>query len=163
VTAQTVSAWRKALGVPQVNEGTERLYRDYAPERLPPEVQEKGWVLANSPENRMKKLKGIRGRTPSRKMLPILKAARKKAHSAQAREKAGATLRRLGIRPPSVESPWTPDEDALLGTMPDSEVAVLTGRTRDAVRRRRQKLGRQWGYYSRKRGAEAGPDRSRPS
>src|SRR5262245_26036013 len=39
VTAQTVTRWRQALGVPQVNEGTARLYVAYAPERLTPEVQ----------------------------------------------------------------------------------------------------------------------------
>jgi hypothetical protein len=35
VSGQTVTQWRKALGVQPRNEGTMRLYRDWAPERLP--------------------------------------------------------------------------------------------------------------------------------
>src|SRR4051794_27994816 len=37
VTAQTVTKWRKALGVPEHNDGTRRLRRDYFPEVLTPE------------------------------------------------------------------------------------------------------------------------------
>lgn len=36
---------------------------------------------------------------------------------------------------------WTAEQTALLGTMPDAEVAALTGRTTDAVRIRRTRLG----------------------
>jgi len=37
--------------------------------------------------------------------------------------------------------PWSPEEDALLGTMPDDEVARRTRRNRTAVFLRRQNLG----------------------
>jgi hypothetical protein len=47
----------------------------------------------------------------------------------------------LGINPS-----WEPAEDALLGTMPDEEVAARTGRTLGAVRERRAKLDID-GYY----------------
>lgn len=36
---------------------------------------------------------------------------------------------------------WTPEETALLGTMPDAEVAAQTGRTHAAVRGMRSRLG----------------------
>jgi hypothetical protein len=36
---------------------------------------------------------------------------------------------------------WTADEEALLGTMPDAEVAERTGRTVEAVRCHRKQLG----------------------
>ena len=36
---------------------------------------------------------------------------------------------------------WTPEEEALLGTMPDAEVAERTGRTVEAVRCHRKQLG----------------------
>jgi hypothetical protein len=37
---------------------------------------------------------------------------------------------------------WTPKEDALLGKLPDAEVAARTGRSAGAARARRLKLGR---------------------
>jgi hypothetical protein len=55
VTAQTVRVWRKALGVPKMNEGSARLHRDYTPLRLPPEVQERARRAASSPEANAKK------------------------------------------------------------------------------------------------------------
>ncbi len=36
---------------------------------------------------------------------------------------------------------WTPDDIALLGTLPDTEVARRTGRTVNAVRLKREELG----------------------
>jgi hypothetical protein len=36
---------------------------------------------------------------------------------------------------------WTPEQDRLLGTMPDDEVARRVGRTRMAVQKRRFRLG----------------------
>ncbi|HVS34216.1 MAG TPA: hypothetical protein VMS17_01465 [Gemmataceae bacterium] len=39
-----------------------------------------------------------------------------------------------GTRPPAAGHPWEPEEDALLGTMPDEEVAQRTGRTPQAVK-----------------------------
>jgi hypothetical protein len=36
---------------------------------------------------------------------------------------------------------WTPEDIALLGTVPDVEVARRTGRTLEAVRQKREELG----------------------
>src|SRR5437867_12968044 len=47
------------------------------------------------------------------------------------------THKRLGTRPPAAGVPWTADEEALLGTMKDREVAERTGRTESAVSSRR--------------------------
>jgi hypothetical protein len=46
--------------------------------------------------------------------------------------------------------PWTPEEDALLGTMPDPEVARRTGRTPGAVQGRRAALDID-GFYRKRR------------
>ncbi|MBY0528015.1 MAG: hypothetical protein K2R98_31750 [Gemmataceae bacterium] len=62
VTAQTVTKWRKVIEVPQVNEGTRRLYVEYTPERLPPEVQERARAKANGPAANAKKAAARRGR-----------------------------------------------------------------------------------------------------
>jgi hypothetical protein len=60
------------------------------------------------------------------------KEARTKMSEAQAAGDAAAS--RGGV-------PWTAEEDALLGTMKDKEVAARTGRTEDAVSDRRYDLG----------------------
>jgi hypothetical protein len=57
------------------------------------------------------------------------------------------------IRPGYNRGPWwTPREVALLGRLPDGEVAAKVGRSPDAVRRKRERLGtpnprdrRRWG------------------
>jgi hypothetical protein len=49
-------------------------------------------------------------------------------------------LRRVGHRPPDGARLWTAEEDALVGTMLDVEVACRVGRPVGAVRCRRQKL-----------------------
>lgn len=48
--------------------------------------------------------------------------------------------KRLGLRPPNrwAATGWTPEQDALLGTMPDENVAAIVGRTAEAVRCRRR-------------------------
>jgi hypothetical protein len=50
---------------------------------------------------------------------------------------------RLWERSPDVTcgKPWAPEEEALLGTMPDRDVAKRTGHTLNAVWIRRRKLG----------------------
>jgi hypothetical protein len=49
--------------------------------------------------------------------------------------------RRRGVWPSAAERPSEPREDALLGTMPDAEVAAKTDRTLRAVYDRRRQLG----------------------
>ena len=49
--------------------------------------------------------------------------------------------KRRGTRPPWLNDPWPPEHDALLGTLPDAEVAERTGRTLQAVGDRRRQLG----------------------
>ena len=56
---------------------------------------------------------------------------------------AVATQRlKLGIHRPNPKfRPYTAEEDRLMGTMPDEELAKKLGRTFIAVRARREKLG----------------------
>jgi hypothetical protein len=105
VTAQTVWQWRKALGVPQVNEGTARLYRDYAPERLPPEVQAKARAAANSPEANAKKATARQGKPAQPNQAKALAAGRRKNQSLEARRKRGESHRRRGTIPPAAGRP----------------------------------------------------------
>jgi hypothetical protein len=60
-------------------------------------------------------------------------------------------------RPPAAGRPWEPDEDALLGTMPDEEVARRTARTLGAVQNRRVVLDIDGFYRKRRRKPRADP------
>ena len=90
---------RKALGVPQINEGTRRLYIAYTPERLPPEVQERARAKANAPEANAKKAAAKIGKPVIAKVLAELAKGRSRTNTVEARRKHSATNKRRGIRP----------------------------------------------------------------
>jgi hypothetical protein len=66
---------------------------------------------------------------------------RTKAAVSLKRRKLGISLSRPGGRGGSPGPRWTEEEVALLGTMPDEQVAAQTGRTKVAVYLKRRKLG----------------------
>jgi hypothetical protein len=140
VTPQTVSVWRKALEVGRATEGSSRLWRQNAEEVVTEEVRQRAVAAANTPEANAKTSAALRGKP----MLPSAMAAfrryREGPRSPEHRAKIGEALRRIGHRPPDGARLWTAEEDALLGTMPDAEVARRIGRTVRALRDRRQKL-----------------------
>jgi hypothetical protein len=140
VTPQTVCQWRKALGVPRANEGSSRLWRDHFDNRID-KVQPLAGAKAKDPERRAKIAAAKRGKPrPAHVMEALARANRERIVSARTRQKLSEAHRRLGTRPPKAGRPWTPKEDALLGTMPDEQVARLTRRTLNAVLTRRQML-----------------------
>ncbi len=103
----SVWAWRQALGVPKLNEGSARLRTE-----LNAEISEAR--------------RGVR--------LPPDQVERRRR-----------TARELGLRPnPSHVNgrPWTQEELALLGKLPDKEVVARTGRTLKATQQKRLALGR---------------------
>ncbi|HVS39170.1 MAG TPA: hypothetical protein VMS17_26670 [Gemmataceae bacterium] len=60
-----------------------------------------------------------------------------------------------GTWPPAAGRPWEPEEDAVLGTMADEEVAQRTGRTPQAVKCRRFVLDID-GFYRKRRRKSSG-------
>jgi hypothetical protein len=58
----TVWSWRQSLGVPQVNEGTARLYHDYRPEKITAEAYRKMAVTSRTPEARERQAVMKRGK-----------------------------------------------------------------------------------------------------
>lgn len=141
VTAQTVSAWRKALDVPRMNEGTGRLYREYAPDRLDLHARIKARKAMRFPDVREKIAAAKRGKPRPKHVIEAMRKMNKgRPLSDLHRDKIGETLRVRGHRPPWLPPAWTKAEDSLLGKMADVSVAKRTGRTIGAVRCRRAVL-----------------------
>jgi hypothetical protein len=140
VTPQTVTVWRKALGVGRATAGSSRLWQLNVAEVMTPEVRRRAAAGAASPEACAKKSTALRGKPPSPNAVAALVARNKPPRSLEHGQHISEALRRIGHRPPDGARLWTAEEDALLGTMPDAEVARRVGRTVRAVRARRRVL-----------------------
>lgn len=113
VSGTTVWEWRRAFGISRSGtEGSKRLY-DAASERAGAAKRDKPLPGAT----RAKMRKAAAKRTDLRRLLDL-------AHVKRWEGKG-----------------WTAEQTALLGTVPDGELAALTGRTTTAVRLRRTRLG----------------------
>lgn len=154
VSSCTVWSWRKVLDVGQYTEGTLRLHRELFSERIPPEVQVEARKKASLPAANAKKAAAKLGKPRPRDVIEAMRRANLGRNlSAEHRRKISEAARARGVRPPKAGRPWNLEEDALLGTMPDEQVAERTGRTLGAVRERRRLLDID-GYY-RKRNRKA--------
>jgi hypothetical protein len=142
VTAQTVSLWRRALGVGHVNEGTHRLRSDLAYEPGPTAGREKGQAKNSDTARRAKIAAAKRGKPRPPHVIEAMRKGRLGTpHSAEARAKMSAAHKRRGTRPPKAGRPWTAEEEALVRQLPPAEVARRSGRTLKAVYAWRRVLG----------------------
>jgi hypothetical protein len=140
ITPQTVTKWRKALGVPQFNEGTTRLWVEGTPDRLSAETQERARAKANSPEANAKKAAAKLGKPRPAHVLEALRRANTgRKLTAEHRAKIAEANRRNGHRPP-VGRVWESWELALLGAWTDEDLAERTERTVLSVACKRCKL-----------------------
>jgi hypothetical protein len=139
VTPQTVSKWRKEMGVGQMTEGTARLKSVTAAESPGcARARELAHAKLQDPERRRKIGEALRGKPrPDHVVEAMRKGRLGKPQSAEARRKM-SEAKKGKPRPPRRD--WTRDEDALLGEVPDDEVARRTGRRATSVKSRRQKL-----------------------
>jgi hypothetical protein len=139
VTPQTVSKWRKALGVGPNNHGTLRLRREYSREPAAVLALQKACAKAKDPLRCAKIALAKRGKPQPRHVIEAMRKANLgRSPSAETRQKLSEAARRRGTRPPAPHRPWEAWEEALLGVLPDEEVAQRTGRTVKAV------YGRRW-------------------
>lgn len=142
VTPQTVTKWRKAMGVGPVNAGTSELKRRNWEEDWALAARRKALSKARDPERRRKIAESKRGKPRPRHVIEAMTAARLGVPlSAATRAKLSAAHRRRGTRPPKAGRPWKKWEDALLRRERCPEVARSTGRTLIAVYSRRALLG----------------------
>jgi hypothetical protein len=137
VSTCTVWRWRAEIGVEQFTEGTRDLYRRWMPDKLDEEAIRKQRESNRSPEANAKRAAALRGRPmPDHVRQALLKANKGRKVSAETRRR-----RSEAWRPIPKETDWKPEEDALLGTIPDIDVSRQTGRTLAAVRLRRKRRG----------------------
>jgi hypothetical protein len=144
VGSDTVWKWRKALGVDRVTEGTTALLSRWAPETIQSaEANRRREPTLKSPERAAKIAAKLRGKPrPKHVIKALIKANKGRKLSGNHRRKMSEAHKRRGTIPPAMAGPhWTSEEDALLGTMKDRDVAARIGRSESAVSERRYVLG----------------------
>jgi Ni/Co efflux regulator RcnB len=146
VSGQSVTKWRKTLGIPANTSGTLKLRSDYTRE---PNVaiglkraQEKQLDGRRDKARRQKIAAAKRGKKRPKHVIEALRQSHLgKPLSKATRQKMSKSHKRRGTRPPAAGEPWTAEEDAILCTCTPTEAATQTGRTRAAVGSRRSRLG----------------------
>jgi hypothetical protein len=116
VTRQTVTVWRKALGVPPTTAGTSKLRSAHFHEPWAKLAQQKARAKVRDPERRAKIAAAKLGKPrPAHVIEAMRKANLGKRHSAETRRKMSEAHKRRGTRPPAAGRSWTAEEDALIG------------------------------------------------
>lgn len=142
VSTQTVTVWRKVLDVPQATEGTTRLHSEYTKEEPIIAGLKKAQGKVHDPERRRKIADAKRGQPRPPHVLAALRAAHLgRKHSAEELAKRSASHKRRGTIPPKAGRLWTAEEDEAVRTLSTKEAAAKTGRTLEAIRSRRHRLG----------------------
>ena len=141
ITPQTITVWRKAMGVGPTTEGTSQLRSGYAQEDPLAQGRAKGQAKNSDPQRRAKIAAAKRGKKRPRHVIEAMRRGRKgKPQSADARRKISEGLKRSGHRPPKAGRAWTTAEDEYVRTLPPVEVVLKTGRSLQAVYDRRHEL-----------------------
>ena len=146
----TVWQWRRALGVGATTRGASRLRTEYTSEPWAVEAWARRYDAATEPVRRAKIAAARRGKPRPRVIEAMREASLGSHHSEDTRRRMSEAHKKRGTRPPAAGRPWTLEEDAQLGTMPDADAARRTGRSEEAVQERRAALGID-GFYRKRR------------
>lgn len=142
VSAQTVSKWRREMGVGPMTEGTSKLRSESAMDS--PGVADgrlKALAKVGDPERRRKIAASKVGKPRPKHVIQAMRKGRTgKPHSEEAKKKMSEAHLRRGTLPPKAGRPWSAKEDALLGQVPDELLARKTRRKVSAVVARRHLL-----------------------
>jgi hypothetical protein len=144
VNFQTVTKWRKALGVPQLNFGTRKLWEANAAAGYFWQGVKASKANSSDPLRRARHAAARRGKRQSAQSIEKTRRANfGRKHSAETRRKLVEAWkrRRLGKRGPG-GGDWKAWEDALVQAAPISEAMRWTGRTKSAIQWRRRVLAR---------------------
>lgn len=137
----TVWKWRVALGVERANEGTRKLFSRNTPHTLHSAKARREFAKAiKLPKRGAKIAAALTGRKrPPEVVEKIRRANTGKKRSAASRQRHREALKRRGV---IVGRAWTPEENTLLGTMTDKDLAAKLGRNKGAVSAHRLLLGK---------------------
>jgi hypothetical protein len=143
VTPQTVSKWRKALGVEAMNDGTGRLRRAHGKSDWFKTVIAKGLAKARDPERRRKIGDALRGRKRPAHVIEAMRKGRtgKPQPPHVGKLVAASNRRRKAMGLVGNGKAWTAEDDKLVRTLPAAVVARQTGRTLTSIYSRRVRLG----------------------
>ncbi len=139
IDPQTVSKWRRFLGVERATPGTSRLHRDTI-EQHGETMRALSVLKAGDPERCSKIAESRRGKPRPPHVLEAMHTARRGSHHTEVtRRKMSQIHRQRGTLVPGTV-PWTPEEDELVRTLPTQQAARRTGRSLSAVYARRSRL-----------------------
>lgn len=143
VTPQTVTKWRKAMGVGQYTEGTAILKSVSASESEGvAKALDLAYAKADDPERRTKIAAAKRGKKrPAEFAETMRKVKTGTSHSTTSRAKMSATHTKRGTRPPKAGEPWTEEEDEAVRDLTPMQAEEVTGRSIYAIYSRRHQLG----------------------
>jgi hypothetical protein len=140
ITAQTVSKWRKVLGVGQMTEGTSLLKSEAIRDSEPmAAARERGWAKARDPERVRKIRESKLGKPRPDHVIEAMRQARLGAKASEETRRKMSEAKKGKPRAPRKD--WADWELALLGEFPDEEVAKRTRRSYDSVGSMRRKRG----------------------
>ena len=142
VTAQTVTKWRRVLGVEPLTKGTSDLLRRWSPETVgTDEAKEKLREATQRPLRNAKIAGARRGKPRPQQVIDALRKANvgRKA-SVETRTKMSEAHKQRYQENPHPLS-LTTEQVALLGTAPDAEIGERIGKPAKAVHFHRKKLG----------------------
>ena len=144
ITTQTVTKWRRRLGIKGEPLGTSILRTRHFEEPWAEETRKKAWAKARDPVRREKIAAAKRGKPRPKHVIEILRKANLgRKHTEEARRKMSIAQRVRGAWPPAAGRPWEPWENELVRTLSRREAATRTGRTEASVKGRRQQLRRR--------------------
>jgi hypothetical protein len=142
LTSQTITKWRKALGIGPVTRGTSALRRAHALQPWANQAREKAWAKANDPIRCEKIAASKRGKPRPPEVCRAIGVAQIGKRMTQiSRQKMSITHKRRGTRPPKAGPAWSVWEEGLLKRgLTAANVSKATGRTLTAVYSRRYLL-----------------------
>jgi hypothetical protein len=143
VTPQTVSDWRKALGVRSTNDGTFRLRSANTREPMARLALARATAKANNSERRRKQSEAQKGRKRPRHVIEAMRKGRKgkpqPPHVGQIIAARNRKLKAMGKVP--FGRIWTTEDDGIVREHPGTVAAQMLGRSLNSVYSRRLKLG----------------------
>jgi DNA-binding XRE family transcriptional regulator len=134
ISTGTVKKWRQELKVPRRNEGSARLWRDIALDRTDDRLS-RARENSKTPAARDKIAATLRSRPLSPALIEGARRNAKKPRTESWKKKMSEFWRKRALEL------WKPEEDALLGTDTDANIARKLNRKYDVVFTRRCRLG----------------------